>query len=155
MNSEEFSELDHHWQTVQRYLRTRTRRGIREQIGAGIEVAGFQILGQLVRRGPLAPSDLASCFDVRSSTMTSQLDRLEEAGLVLREPVPDGGSRIKVMATPKGVEAYERYRRLRREILQDLLGHLSADDQQRLADLYQRLADGIEAEREKARRAGE
>jgi len=155
MDTERLGELDHDWQEVQRYLRTRTRRGIREQLGSPVDVAGFQILGHLLRRGPLAPSDLAACLDVRSSTMTTQLDRLEEAGWVRRVTAADGNTRVKVSATSKGAAAYEAYRALRRALLESLLNHLTDEEQDLLARFYRRLAAGVQAERAGTRRAGE
>ncbi len=51
---------------------------------------------------PSRVSALGLVFDLRKSTLTSRLDRLEGLGLLRRAPDPDDGRSFLVSATPAG-----------------------------------------------------
>jgi len=70
------------------------------------------------------------------------VDRLEAAGLVRREPGPDGRT-ISVELTAEGAAAAVRIREARTAALADVLGVLDAEEADRLAVLTGRLLGGI------------
>ena len=67
----------------------------------GLNVVDFQTYGVLVRQGePMTPGQLAQVTDLPSSTTTRVLDRLEDKGLVHREPDPTDRRKTWVHALP-------------------------------------------------------
>jgi DNA-binding MarR family transcriptional regulator len=132
-------QLDTALEEVRRRLRVRLRR----ELHAGGEVAGggFNILSQLSLTGALSPSELADSLEVRTSTMTAHLDRLEEAGYVRRQPRAGGGaSRLEVHMTEAGQSAYRRYLETRQRLLREVLGGLDPSEIQELCALLERAA---------------
>lgn len=97
----------------------RLRRRVREVLGEPSGGAAFKLLA-LVAEEPRSPSELAARLQVRTSTMTVQLDRLEDAGWVRREPVGTAG-RVRVVCTEAGRQALARYAGLRLEVWRELL----------------------------------
>lgn len=71
----------------------------------GLAKGGFDVLSALKRSGPpyrLSPTDLYRSFLISSGAMTNRIDRLEEAGLVVRTPDPYDRRAILVGLTPRG-----------------------------------------------------
>ena len=67
----------------------------------GLNVVDFQTYGVLVRQGePMTPGQLAQVTDLPSSSTTRVLDRLEDKGLVHREPDPTDRRKTWVHAAP-------------------------------------------------------
>jgi DNA-binding MarR family transcriptional regulator len=102
----------------------------------------FDVLTALRRAGPpyeLSPGRLLRATLVTSGTMTNRIDRLESAGLVKRSPDLQDKRGVLVRLTESGrtrvdtafddLIARERH----------LLGSLTPDDRQRLADLLRSL----------------
>lgn len=70
-----------------------------------LTAASFDVLATLRRAGPpfaLTPSELIAWTMVASGTMTNRLDRLEEAGLIVRRPNPEDGRGSLVALTRAG-----------------------------------------------------
>jgi DNA-binding MarR family transcriptional regulator len=123
---------------IQRRLRVRMRREL-QRSGSDLR-GGYAILGQLRRSGPRSPSELADGLEIRTSTMTTHLDRLEASGYVRRLPRDGRPARVEVRLTPEGEAAYVRYLELRQSTLAALLAGLSDADRRTLADLLERAA---------------
>src|SRR4249919_1601603 len=76
-----------------------TNERIARQVG--LNVVDFQTYGVLVRQGePMTPGQLAQVTELPSSTTTRGLDRLEDKGLVRREPDPTDRRKTWVHAVP-------------------------------------------------------
>ena len=76
-----------------------TNERIARQVG--LNVVDLQTYGVLVRQGePMTPGQLAQVTDLPSSTTTRVLDRLEDKGLVHREPDPTDRRKTWVHAVP-------------------------------------------------------
>jgi DNA-binding MarR family transcriptional regulator len=73
---------------------------------------GLSVLGQLHRRGPLTPGDLAAAERVQPQSLTRTLTNLEASRLMAREPDPADGRRSLLAITDSGLAA------LRAEMLQ-------------------------------------
>lgn len=76
-----------------------------------LTAASFDVLATLRRAGApysLAPSALIGWTMVTSGTMTHRLDRLEAAGLVLRQPNPEDGRGQVISLTEKGFTLIDR-----------------------------------------------
>jgi DNA-binding MarR family transcriptional regulator len=77
----------------------------------GLAKGGFDVLSALKRSGPpyrLSPTDLYRSFLISSGAMTNRIDRLEEAGLVVRTPDPYDRRAILVGLTARGHQLIDR-----------------------------------------------
>ncbi|HKB29734.1 MAG TPA: MarR family transcriptional regulator [Streptosporangiaceae bacterium] len=72
----------------------------------GLEPWEFDVLSSLRRQGPpyrLSPGNLLRATMVTSGTMTNRIDRLEQSGLVRREPDPQDRRGVLVSLTDDGL----------------------------------------------------
>jgi DNA-binding MarR family transcriptional regulator len=68
----------------------------------GLQLRDYIVLSALDRTSQLTQGDLAKVLGLDKTTLMSQLDRLERAGLVVRRPAP-GDRRARIPAiTPAG-----------------------------------------------------
>jgi len=79
-------------------------------------------------------SDLAAVDHCSQPTMTTQVRRLEDAGLTTRTPDPLDARAVLIRITEKGVETMARVRQDRAAALDPEFDRLSAEDRQTLAD---------------------
>jgi DNA-binding MarR family transcriptional regulator len=83
----------------------------------GLSIADFDVLNTLRRVGDQhgsKPSDMARSSLITTGAMTSRLDRLEQAGLILRAPDPADRRGVLVRLTPQG-------NKIARRALQELI----------------------------------
>jgi DNA-binding MarR family transcriptional regulator len=77
----------------------------------GLDMGDYKVLNHLSQLGPphrSTPGRLAKRMDLSSGTMTSRLDRMEEAGLIRRLPDPDDRRSVVVETTDHGRETILR-----------------------------------------------
>ncbi|NUW35412.1 MarR family transcriptional regulator [Nonomuraea sp. SMC257] len=108
----------------------------------GLEPWEFDVLTALRRAGKpyeLSPGALLRATLVTSGTMTNRIDRLAQAGLVVRRPDPEDRRGVLVSLTPAGLDRVDAAFAglLRRE--HELLAGLGAEDQRALAGLLRTL----------------
>ena len=75
----------------------------------GLSLADWELLGSLRRVGPpyrLTPGHLAERLMISPAAMTSRLDRLEERGLVTRQPDDTDRRVTQVQLTDEGVKTW-------------------------------------------------
>lgn len=107
----------------------------------GLSPSGIKLLINLRELSPhqSSPSQLGRRLSLTSGSMTSLIDRLEEAGYVFRQPDPYDRRGVLVSLTPLGLETandlYERYSSLERRVLTPL----SDGEREQLTDLLVRL----------------
>lgn len=84
-----------------------TAESSRSALAGELEVSTSEItaLGHLHTDGALTPSELGRRMDLTSGSVSSLLDRLEHAGLAVREPNPDDARSLLVRSTPIGRHA--------------------------------------------------
>lgn len=107
-----------------------------------LENWGFDVLAALRRAGSphqLSPGLLMQETMVTSGTMTNRLDRLEELHLITREQDPDDGRGSLVTLTESGALAVDAALEGLLENERELLGTLSAQDREMLANLLSKL----------------
>ena len=112
----------------------------------GLDGGWYDVLATLRRAGPpyrLRPTDFASALMLTSSGTTKRLDRLEQAGLVAREPDPADRRGILIVLTPAGRELIDATTEAHLANERRLLGALSDGEQRRLADLLRKLLVGL------------
>jgi DNA-binding MarR family transcriptional regulator len=107
----------------------------------------FDVLSALRRAGDpyqLSPKSLLQQTLVSSGTMTNRIDRLVERGLVVRNTDPNDGRGILVRMTAQGGTRVDAAITRLVDAEAELLGGLSASDQQRLAALLRKLSLGFD-----------
>ena len=89
-----------------------SRIGLTEMLAAhDLTPASFDVLANLRRSDPphrKTPSQLASSSMMSTGGMTFRVDKLEEAGLVIREPSADDRRVVQVRLTEVGIELMDR-----------------------------------------------
>lgn len=116
---------------------------VADQAGVHLDRSAYVLLVRLVER-PWRIGELADhlCLDV--STVSRQVQALEEAGLARREPHPTDRRGWVVVIDEGGLVAVDAHRRARRQIFAELLGDASADELETVAAVLHRLAERIE-----------
>jgi DNA-binding MarR family transcriptional regulator len=111
------------------------RRLRAERESSGHTLSQFAALASIERHGPMSPGDLAARERVQPPSMTRIVARLEEEGLVSREPHPTDRRQQLLTATDAGRELLAADR-LRRDVwLAQQLGGLSSAEQSKIADV--------------------
>jgi DNA-binding MarR family transcriptional regulator len=72
------------------------------------------------------------------STMVLLIDELEAAGLAKRRPHPKDRRAREVAITPKGRRVLEQGRRMARQVEDEVLGGLNANERRELLELLRR-----------------
>ena len=100
----------------------------------GLSAQQARLLFVLARR-PTNMLGLGASLQLRKSTLTGIVDRLEHAGLVEREVDPDDRRRFVVTPTSLGASKAREFEEHLRSRVTDLLTELDDDQQQLLAEL--------------------
>lgn len=101
--------MDYVWQ-----LARAARRG-RKNKNEGISRGAFRLMRILDKEGSLRAGELAERLDIRTASLTGQLDKLEEAGLLQRSRDPADLRAVRIQLTGRGREELESLRLRRRE----------------------------------------
>ena len=111
------------------------RRAKREGMhNSPVSYADLMILSNLRRSPCRGVSDLAAEAGVSGPTMSGQIKRLEEAGMILREPGPDSDRRrVSLMLSPKADAIIDSVKRQGADWMSNRLAELSPADQDILA----------------------
>jgi DNA-binding MarR family transcriptional regulator len=94
---------------------------------SGLSMTAAATLAGIERLGPQRLTLLAAREGVTQPAMTQLISRLEESGLVRREPSPDDGRVVLVVITEHGRATLARRRSARAERLTGIIAQLSAD----------------------------
>jgi DNA-binding MarR family transcriptional regulator len=124
-------------------LRKRFHRMLDETLAEfGLGEGEWKALGHLRFAGPpyqRSVGQLARWADLSSGAMTNRLDRLEEAGLVLRVPDPDDRRGVLVELTEAGRKAWEDSVSAQAEKESLVAAALDKDEKRQLNALLRRL----------------
>ncbi|MBX6342046.1 MAG: MarR family transcriptional regulator [Thermomicrobiaceae bacterium] len=104
----------------------------------------YWLLRQLWKRGPLSIGELAGTLGISQSSATTACQRLEKAGLVTRRRQAEDERVVQVALTAEGAERFAAWRQRRRAAIAELLGALSAAEQEQLQRLVERILDAAE-----------
>lgn len=113
----------------------------------GLNRGEFDVLATLRRAGGpygLTPTDLYRSMMRSSAAMTNRIDRLEERGLVAREPDPDDRRGVRICLTAEGLALIEDAVAAHVEGEERLLTALSKDERRRLAELLAKLMTSMQ-----------
>ena len=108
-------------------------RRLRRQDLSELSIAQVSGLASVVHKGPLGIGRLAELESLPGSAATRLADRLEAAGLVVRQATPGDRRGVQVVATPAGVEELDRYARAGNEWLAARLASLNEADRTSVA----------------------
>jgi DNA-binding MarR family transcriptional regulator len=117
--------------------------------GQDLSYYAFKLLATLRRAGPpyqLTPTELSRSQLVSSGTMTHQIDQLEEAGLVERQPDPSDRRGSLVTLTAAGRERIDRALLANAEDELAAVAALSPEDRATLERLLRKLLRSLEDE---------
>lgn len=94
--------------------------------------AQARLLSTIEDRGEARISDLAELDHCSQPTMTTQVRRLEDAGLVTRTTDPGDARAVLIRITDKGVDVLAQARIDRGAVIDPLLGQLTAEERDAL-----------------------
>ncbi|MDQ5816141.1 MAG: MarR family transcriptional regulator [Actinomycetota bacterium] len=122
----------------------RLARRLRQQAPADVTPSMLSALTVVDRLGPISLGDLAGLERVRPPTMTRIVARLEEDGLVEREPDESDGRVTRLRLSSAGRKLISKNRTRKDAYLADRLRKLSPRERSRLQggiEVIQRLLD--------------
>lgn len=108
----------------------------------GLSLWQFDVLAALRRSGPpfkLSPTRLMQLVTLTSGAMTNRIDRLEELGLVAREPHPEDRRGLLIVLTREGRKLVDEAIEFRLADARRTIAGLSAAEERTLAALLRTL----------------
>ena len=112
----------------------------------GLEPGWHDVLATLRRTGPpfrLRVTDFSGALMLTSSGTTKRLDKLEQAGLIRRDPDPDDRRGTLITLTDAGRKLIDSVTEAHLANERRLLDTLTESEQRRLADLMRKLRLGL------------
>jgi DNA-binding MarR family transcriptional regulator len=109
--------------------------------GVDLDRALFPLLMRVERRGPLGIGELAELCGRDYTTVSRQVTKLDESGLVARQVNGDDARIKEVVITPKGREMTKALDGARQKIVASLLADWDKQEIAELARLLRKLAD--------------
>jgi DNA-binding MarR family transcriptional regulator len=110
-----------------------------------LDPSAYPLLTHIERDPDVRASELADHIGVGRGTMSRQLGRLEQLGLIERRPDPDDSRGQLIRVTAEGARRVDAARQARRSYLGRALGGWADDEQGQLADQLHRLNDALAA----------
>lgn len=107
---------------------TRTARRLRQEAGSDLGPSQAAALATVERHGPLSPSALAERERIKRPTATRIVARLEDAGLLVRDPDPADGRCSILSISPEGRALLRRLRARKTAYLAQSISELPSDD---------------------------
>jgi DNA-binding MarR family transcriptional regulator len=96
----------------------------------GASLARTKVLLLIRRQGSVKAADIAEMFSLAPRTVTDTLDGMERQGLIRREPDAHDRRVKRILLTDAGSEALSATEPMRRELIGQIIGALTADEQQ-------------------------
>ncbi|KJS54573.1 MarR family winged helix-turn-helix transcriptional regulator [Streptomyces rubellomurinus] len=96
---------------LRRDTRTRLYRRLTEGLGEAVDEITYPVLSGLARTGPRSAADLAGEIGLDRSGVTRRATRLEDAGLLRREPDPHDRRATLLALTEAGQRTVDATRR--------------------------------------------
>ncbi len=112
----------------------RLNRMATQRIQMPLPAAQARLLATIENYGEARISDLAAVDHCSQPTMTTQVRRLEEAGLVTRAVDPGDGRAVRIRITPEGTHTLSQVRADRAAAIEPQLARLQTGDREVLTD---------------------
>ena len=116
------------------YTVARINRLATQRINVKLPFAQARLLSAIEDQGTARISDLAELDHCSQPTMTTQVRKLEDAGLVSRAPDPSDARAVLITITPTGVAMLTQIRAARNAVIDPYLDRLGESDRQTLVD---------------------
>jgi DNA-binding MarR family transcriptional regulator len=116
------------------YTVARINRLATQRVQLKLPVAQARLLAAIDDQGTARISDLADLDHCSQPTMTTQVRKLEDAGLVSRATDPSDARAVLISITPQGVSKLAQVRAARSAVIDPYLNRLAEPDRQTLAD---------------------
>ncbi|GGM19145.1 MarR family transcriptional regulator [Nakamurella endophytica] len=113
-----------------------------EAVERAVTPAQLSMIVHLRRRQSASISVIAEASVVSVSTASRWADRLQGLGLVTRTPAEQDRREVELRLTALGRQLAQRWDDARVAIWEDLLGHLSVEDRNRVVESLDRFASG-------------
>lgn len=117
---------------------------MRQSAAPELGPSSLAALATIERHGPLTPSALAEIEGIRRPTAARVISRLQDEGLVEREPDPSDGRCALISATASGRATLERLRGRKTAYLAQQLSELGERDLatlRRAAEILERMLE--------------
>jgi DNA-binding MarR family transcriptional regulator len=116
------------------YTVARINRLATQRVQLKLPVAQARLLAAIEDQGTARISDLAELDHCSQPTMTTQVRKLEDAGLVSRATDPSDARAVLITITPQGVSKLAQVRAARSAVIDPYLDRLGESDRQTLSD---------------------
>jgi DNA-binding MarR family transcriptional regulator len=125
---------------------TRTPRfaeTVRQRAGAEVDRASYAVLVRVAELGPVRLSELAQYLGLDVSTVSRQVQQLEQRGLIDRSPDPLDGRAALLDLSARGREQTQRMRDAWCETVADVVKTWKASDIARFGSLIDRFVSDV------------
>jgi len=119
---------------------------------AGLNVTDMECLRLLFIKGVATPSELARHTGLTSGATTAMLDRLQNAGLIERQPNPKDRRGTLIVPTPASSAKVALWFESARRAQDELMSSYSENELEIIADVFERFTKLWNEEREKLQR---
>ncbi|OSC38155.1 MarR family winged helix-turn-helix transcriptional regulator [Mycobacterium decipiens] len=123
----------------------RLNRLATQRIQMPLPSAQARLLAIIEAQGEARIGDLAAVDHCSQPTMTTQVRRLEDAGLVTRTVDPEDARAVRIRITPEGIRTLSAVRADRAAVIEPQLAQLDPADRQVLADAVEVLRRLLES----------
>ncbi len=123
----------------------RLHRARQARSGTELSRSGWEFLRRVDDLGPIRVSQLAGLLDLSLPVTSRALQRLQDEGLVARQPDPRDGRASRFVATARGRQARARIQSAMHDELATVLSRWPEADRKLLADLLPRLVADMRA----------
>jgi len=120
---------------------------------AGLNATDMECLRFLFQKGVSTPSELARQTGLTSGATTAMLDRLEKAGLIVRQPNPKDRRGTLITPEKNSGEKMASWFASARQAQDELISIYAESDLKIIVDVFERFAKLWEKEREKIQKA--
>ncbi|MFD2026980.1 MarR family winged helix-turn-helix transcriptional regulator [Promicromonospora aerolata] len=124
---------------------------IARRVHPELDASAYPILAHIAERPGTRGSDLATFFGVGRATVSRQLSRLAELGLVERTVDPEDSRGQRITLTPDGAARFDQARTSRVAMLEGALATWETEDVAQLAQLLNRYSADIVAWKQSGR----
>jgi DNA-binding MarR family transcriptional regulator len=90
----------------------------------GLTPTQYSVLGLIAVRGPLGLTELTDLEGLNPTMLSRVVRKLDDEGLIRRQPDPADQRAVRVQVTPAGAEVHERIRTHRTQVLYACLERL-------------------------------
>ena len=111
--------------------------------GRGHHRGGFRILRILFEQGPMDFAELAEELDIRSSSLSEALDRLQQREMITRTPHESDKRKVVVELTEAAKEKMEARKDKKDEQLVQITSVLTEAEQAEFIRLSQKIIDAL------------